>query len=180
MRAPATYVVLRHLLTHPDEGPAATARHCHLHEASVRAVLRRLRDEGTWRKEELLLKLATVVERPPRKRLHFRMPNPDHYLAAVAVPRWISGEYAAAAEGYDLVPERLLVYVHPEDLDAAARTALDGFGKVAPPSEANLTLAIADPWLYLDPTSDFVERGQRLLDYQDSRHLQILRGLPRD
>jgi hypothetical protein len=179
LRTPVTYVVLRHKMTHPDEGAAAIARHCHLHDHSVRSALKRIQEEGIWQDAEILHKLRSLKEVPPRKAFHFSIPNPDQFLNSVTVPCWISGEFAAASEGYDLVPERLLVYVRPEDADAAAKAAQDEFAKVAPHSRANLTIALADPWLYLDSESDLVERGQRLIDYRDSRHIQILRGLPR-
>lgn len=179
MRAPVLYVVLRHKMTHPDEGAASIARHCRLHDHSVRSALQRIKGEGIWQDAEILHRLQSIKERPPRKAFHFSIPNPHQFLNAVTVPVWISGEFAAASEGYDLVPERLLVYVRGEDADAATKDALDEFAKVAPESKANLTIALADPWLHLDPVSDLVERGQRLIDYRESRHIQILRGLPR-
>lgn len=142
--------------------------------------MHRIRDQGLWSDEAMVAHLRGLTARPPRHAVRFRVPNPDQFLTAMrkeAVPCWISGEYAAAAEGFDLVPERCLVYVRAGDLEAALQVVQSSYGKIAGPQQSNLEVRRADDWLYLDPDQELVERGQRLLDYDESRHIQILKGL---
>jgi hypothetical protein len=54
--------------------------------------------------------------------------------------------------------------------------ALDEGGAPAPRDNANLVLKAMDPWLYEEPNG-YAERGQRMLDYADSKHIQLLMGL---
>lgn len=180
MGAPVAFVVGRHLLHHPNEGPAAIARHCHLHPGSVSSALKRLGDR--WRDEELVAHLQGQAAKPRPRRFAFRVPNPDQFLAAArrsGLAYWLSGEHAAAIEGHDIVPERCIVYVRPDDMDDAVGLARSVMGRVAAPRQANVEVRLADEWLYLDPNDELVERGQRLLDYAESRNIQILRSLAR-
>jgi hypothetical protein len=80
-------------------------------------------------------------------------------------------------EGFDIVPEQAMLYIREADLPKVSEAAKESFAKVAPASKANVIVRIADPWLNLRPDEPMVERGQRLLDYQESRHLQILKDL---
>lgn len=109
----------------------------------------------------------------------FRAPNPKQWHRQFDRTAWLSGEVAAAEhDGYNLVPERYLVYVDPKDWRHALQSALEIFADVAAPAQANLLIREADPWLNADDEKPFlVEKGQRLLDYASSRHVQILRGL---
>lgn len=178
MAAPAEFVVIRHLLTHPDDTPAQIAKHCSLHDTTVRAAVKRLKEADLLGHDRLLLqRLQDHPQRIRHRRYAFLAPNPDQFLAALDVPYWLSGEYAAALAGFDLVPEQAVVYLDAADLVAATRAAKDVYAKLAPESKANVVVKIADAWLHLDPGSETVERGQLLLDYQDSRHLQILKEL---
>lgn len=178
MAAPAEFVIIRHLLTHPDDTPAQIAKHCFLHDTTVRAALKRLKDADLLGHERLLLqRLQDHLQRIRHRRYAFLAPNPDQFLTALNVPYWLSGEYAAALAGFDIVPEQAMVYVTVDGLDAAARAAKDVYAKIAPESKANVVVKVADAWLHLDSDSETVERGQLLLDYQDSRHLQILKEL---
>ena len=117
--------------------------------------------------------LLALRERPHWTSLHFRIPNPEQWQNRFDGQHWLSGEVAAALEGYDLVPERWLTYLLPEDVEAAVEAAKMEYAKMATPAKANLSLRTADPWMFLDPESDLVERGQRLLDYWNSRHVQL-------
>ncbi len=125
----------------------------------------------------LLVQLKSVRERPRHQQFAFKAPNPDQFLAAMKAPFWLSGEYAAAWEGFDLVPEQALIYIRREDAKSISAAAKESFAKVAPASKANVLVRIADPWMNLRPDEELVERGQRLLDYEESRHLQILKDL---
>ena len=177
MRAPAEFVVLRHLLGHPEDSPAEIARHCKLHDTSARVAVRRIRERDTVSQSWLLVQLKSIREKPRHQQFAFKVPNPDQFLEAMNVPRWFSGEYAAAMEGYDLVPEQAMIYIRAEDAKSISTAAKESFAKVAPASKANVLVRIADPWMNLRPDEQMVERGQRLLDYEESRHIQILKDL---
>jgi hypothetical protein len=142
--------------------------------------VRRLASQDLWHDETLVHWLQTQTERPHHKRLFFKIPNPATFIRTLGVRHWLSGEFAAAAEGFDLVPERLMIYVEPGSMQEASTAALDQFAKVAPPAAANLIIVLVDPWMYLDRDASLIERGQRLLDYAESRHLQILKELKRE
>lgn len=92
-------------------------------------------------------------------------------------PFLLGGEDAAVHDGYNLVPEHHLIYIEPDHWSDVASAAKDVLARVAPASAANLTVRERDPWLTPDPTGRFVERGQRLLDYQESKHVQLARSL---
>lgn len=178
VRSPVEFVVTRHLLTHPEESPAEMARHCHSNYASVALARRRLDKKGILSEEQRLAHLLTLPERPRGKILaSFRSPNPDAWLRTINRPYWLSGEDAAAHDGYPIVPERHLVYVRPDDFHEAVQTALRLLGRIAYGPQSNLTVRQADPWLYLEPGEPWVERGQRLLDYIESQHVQLARSL---
>lgn len=176
--APAEFVVVRHLIGHPDDSAYQVAQHCGLAQNSAAAVVKRLRDEEVWAGSQMLERLRSLSRRPVHRNLYFRAPNPRNWLQEFEGPYWISGEWAAAeVDKMNLVPERLLVYVPANDLDSAAKAALSIQAAVAPASRANLILRSADPWLRAGERDDVAERGQRLLDYVDSRHIQILKEL---
>ena len=177
MRAPAEFVVLRHLLGHPEDSPAEIARHCKLHDTSARVAVRRIRERDSVSPSWLLAQLKSVRERPRHQQFAFQVPNPDQFLKAMKAPHWLSGEYAAALDGFDLVPEQAMIYIRPEDVKSISAAAKESFAKVAPASKANVLVRIADPWMNLRSDEALVERGQRLLDYEESRHVQILKDL---
>lgn len=177
MRAPVEFVVLRHLLGHPNDSPAQIARHCSLHDTSARMALKRIRQKDANTPSWILRQLQTRRERPHHKQYNFQAPNPDQFLVALRAPHWLSGEYAAAMEGFDVVPEQALIYIREQDLPTVTAAAKETFAKVAPASKANVVIRIADPWMDLRDGEPLVDRGQRLLDYEESKHLQILKDL---
>lgn len=164
--------VARHLLSHPGESTYALARHLRFPFSTARDARRRLPGEA----EDQLL--AHLRRRPVRhEELFFAHPAPEQWLALPPpAPLSISGEDAAALEGHDLVPHRHLFYVAPEDLTILDRSLRDAGAEPVGPAEANITLRVRDPYLLDDPPP-LVERGQRLLDYLESRNIQLLRGL---
>jgi hypothetical protein len=180
VNAPAEFVVLRHLLSHPRDAPTEVARHAKLVESSVRLVLRRLKGEGLSSPGQWFEKLRSGRRRPEWRELRFQLPNPDNWYREFPGPLQISGEVAAAEyDRLSLIPSRHLVYIHVSDQERAIEAVWRAFGLLCPNRErANLVLRISDPWL--QPDSDdprFVERGQRLLDYAESRHIQLLGAL---
>jgi hypothetical protein len=177
VRAPAEFVVLRHLLGHPDDSPAEIAKHCKLHDTSARTAVQRIRARDDPSPSWLFFQLQHAREKPRHRQFNFQVANPDQFLVALKAPHWLSGEYAAAMEGFDIVPEQAMLYIREADLPKVSEAAKESFAKVAPASKANVIVRIADPWLNLRPDEPMVERGQRLLDYQESRHLQILKDL---
>lgn len=181
MRAPAAFVVTRHRITHPEEGPAQVAAHTGLHTTTVSRVLKRLREKQIYTDRQRLAHLRSLSERPDPKEVHFEVPNPEQFLQVLEgqleAEVLLGGEDAAVHDGYNLVPEHHLVYVGPEGWSHAARAAEETLAKVAPRSAANLTVRETDPWLTSDASGRFVERGQRLLDYQESKHVQLARSL---
>lgn len=179
MRAPAEFVVTRHLITHPQDSPAQVAKHARLHSATASNALSRIRQAELWTDSQLLAHLRSLAERPRWRRVNLRLPNPGRWLDGLDRPQATSGEHAAALDGFEVVPERHLVYVAAADLDAVIKSAIgDGDGALAPPEKANLILKTRDAWLYDEPPG-VVERGQRLIDYDESKHVQLLMGLRR-
>lgn len=182
VRAPAEFVVTRHLISHPDDGPSELARHVGLHTATASRVLKRLQAAGIETDEQRLSHLRKLSERPHHKTIGFRVPNPEQFFAALdtlGAGFLVSGEAAAVRDGIDLIPERHLIYVDEGAWEAVARAADETLAKIAPSSKANLTVKQADPWLCEDKTGAYVERGQRLLDYEQSNHVQLARSLER-
>lgn len=178
MGAPAEFVVVRHKLSHPDDSQADLSGHARLDRAVVSRVESRLRKQGIWHEHQLLEHLRRLPRRPHHKRVSFLAPNPKLWFAEFERPYLQSGEHVAAAiDGMDLVPERVLVYVAEEDLDAALRAAHDVFARLAPAGQGNLEIRVADPWLSEGEQPNVAEKGQRLLDYLESHHIQLLRGL---
>lgn len=179
MRAPAEFLVTRHLITHPDDGPSDIARHARIHVPTASNALGRIRTERElWTDEQLLTHLRGLPERPTWRTHALRLPNPQRWTEQHDRRRLISGEPAAVLDGFDLIPERHLVYVEADTIEAALRSALDEGGALAPRDRANLILKTMDPWLYEEPDG-YAERGQRLLDYAESKHIQLLKGLRR-
>lgn len=179
MRAPVEFAVLRHLLQHPDDRPATLARHAHLHPRSASLALARIRDAGTWGDAAVLLRLRATAERPRWRTHHYRAPNPRQWLVAYQGPCWLSGDEAAAREGHDLVPERIIAWIPPERLQDGIRACEEILADSASRDTANLILRVADPWLAADERDpELVERGQRFWDYHEYPHIQVLRGLP--
>ena len=177
MRAPAEFVVLRHLVTHPQDGPAELAKHSHLYLKSASLVLARLRDAEVWTQPQILAKLRTVAERPRWRTLGYLCPNPSQWLKAHTGPHLLSGDAAAVREGVPILPDRLIAWVDGGELARAQRAADEVVGTPARAQGANLVLRVMDPWLGSDPKQPaLVERGQRLLDYDAFPNIQILRG----
>ena len=176
-RAPVEFVVLRHLLTHPGDTTTEMARHCHVSLSSASLALSRLREENPrpsgWDPAWLWERLLSARERPTWKTFRFHVPNPDNWVTAMRdrhVPAWFSGEVAAAREGIDVVPNTVVAYVREQDMAAAFAVAKESFAKVSE-ANANLVIKVADPWLSFD--GEDVEKGQRLLDYNESRNIQL-------
>lgn len=173
MRTPVEFVVTRRLLSEPAATPSDIARHGNVRLTSAARAYRKVRDLTGLRPSLLFHHLLELKERPHWPTLHFHIPDPEQWQNRYQGARWFSGEVAAALEGYDLVPERWHVYLPPDDVPGAVVAAKQEFARVAKASDANLVLCTADPWLHLDPDSDLVERGQRLLDYWNSRHIRL-------
>jgi len=171
--------VLRHLVAHPEDAPSQLARHTGLHADTASKTLKRLREQGIHDPEQALDRLRQTSRRPARRSVHFQAPNPLQWLRQYPGPFLVSGQIAAAeVDGYDLVPGSLLVYVPGGDVDAAIRAATDVFAVVTAAREANLHLRVADPWLAADDTRPHaVERGQRLLDYEEDPLISLARRL---
>lgn len=176
MRAPVEFVVTRHKLTHPDDSPSQSARHCNLHQASTSRAMSRLKDE-ILDDARLLSQLLAQRTTPSWPAFYFRVPNPDNWIQAMKSPHWLTGEAAAAIEGINIVPSRVETYIRRENADQAVDAARRSFAKASSPRDANLVIRIADPWLYLDEDDALVERGQRLLDYARSSNVQFAKEL---
>ena len=177
MRAPAEFVVLRHLVTHKDDAPSDLAKHCNLYLKSASLVLARLRDADVWTEPQILARLRIVAERPRWRTLGYVCPNPAQWLKAHRGPHLLSGDEAAAREGVPIVPERVIAWIQPDELAAALRAADAVVARPTRAQTANLVLRIMDPWLAADPKRpELVERGQRLLDYEAFPNIQVLRG----
>lgn len=179
VRAPAEFLVTRHLITHPDDGPSEIARHERIHVPTASNALTRIREgHGLWTESQLLTHLRGLAERPRWRSHALRLPNPGRWVEHYEGRHLLSGEPAAAMDGFDLIPERHMVYVQTEAINEALNSALDEGGALAPRGRANLILKTIDPWLYEEPDG-YAERGQRLLDYAESKHIQLLIGLRR-
>lgn len=181
MRAPAEFVVLRHLITHPDDEPYTLAKHTGLRVDSVAKVVKRLGPENRHSQEQLLARLRAVPRRPNRRSIHFQAPNPLTWLKQFKEPYLVSGQVAAAeAEKINLVPSSVLAFVPLEHVDAAVQAALDIFASLAPAKGANLHIRVADPWLTNDDAdARLAELGQRLLDYDEDPLIQMAWRLTR-
>jgi len=176
VRTPAEFVVTRHLLSHPNDTAMDVARDCHLDPSVASRVVKRLRDEGYWSPAQLVDHLKSLPERPARRAVTMRLTNPELWFRAYKGPYMASGEAVAAnVDGIDVVPGRFLVYVPDHRAQEAVAAGLEVMGKLAPSSEANLEIRVADPWLRSGEQPNVVERGQRLLDYDESRQIQLLR-----
>jgi hypothetical protein len=178
MRAPAEFIVTRHLLSHPGDSTTQLARDCHLDPSVASKVVKRLREtQPFWTEQALFRHLKSIPERPQQKGVTMRLTNPELWFRSYGGPYMASGEaVAATVDGIDVVPGRFLVYVPSfEHARQAVKAGLDVMGKLAPSSEANLEIRVGDPWLCSAEQPNVVERGQRLLDYDESRQIQLLR-----
>ena len=178
MNAPAEYVVCRHKISHPAEAIAEQARHLRLHYSVVKAVEGRLENEQLAGPQDFVnhaLRLARRVDHEPR---FLYLPNPEHWFKSYRGKFLESGERVAAdVDGLNILPEHFLVYVPREDLGMALRAAIDNFGRLAPPKRANLEIRVQDPWLRSDGDRPIVERGQRLIDYEENPQIRMARRL---
>lgn len=176
MNAPAEFVVARHLLAHPDEAAGDLAAHCGLHRPVVHNALKRLRAMDLLAEPRLLHHLISHPRRIRHRAHYFRVPNPKQWLNALSAPCLLSGDVVAAEkDGYNVVPEQWVAYVRPGDEAGAVRAATEVFADVASKPRANLVIKIQDPWLKPDEQDPrLAERGQRLIDYQDSPLLQLV------
>jgi hypothetical protein len=177
VRAPVEFVVCRHLLSHPEESPAAIAKHCNLLLPSAARSYHRIQAMTQLQREPLFRHMLSLSERPPRREIYFQMPNPELWANRFKGQKWLSGEAAAARDGYPLVPQRLLYYVPADQIQKAAEDAIASYGKLSGGKEWNLALRAADPWLSEDEDTGLVEYGQRRLDYWESPHVQLARDL---
>jgi hypothetical protein len=180
MGAPADVIISRHLIGHPDDTAADAARHTGLHRAVVHQVIRRLRADDALHEGRLVARIQNHPRRLHHRALAFRVPNPAQWANQFSQRFLLSGDVVAAEkDGYNVVPEKWIVYVQPQDEQAAMKAALDVFADVSPHRLANLLIRIADPWLLPDDEDPrLAERGQRLLDYDESPLLQLI-GRPR-
>lgn len=165
--------IARHLLSHPGESTYRLARHLGFPFSTAHGARGRVEAKG-------VAFLDFLRAHPIRhKELVVDHPAPARWLAGPPpAPLSISGEDAAALEGYDLVPHRHLFYVAEEDLNLLYWSLREQGGEPVGPGEGNVTLRVRDPYLMDDPPP-LVERGQRLLDYLESRNIHLLRGLQR-
>lgn len=154
------------------------ARDCHLDPSVASKVVKRLREaEPFWTEQGLFRHLRSIPERPHWRAVTMRLTNPELWFRAYQGPFMASGEaVAATVDRIDVVPGRFLVYVPSfEHAQQAVKAGLDVMGKLAPRSEANLEIRVADPWLQPGEQPNVVERGQRRLDYEESGQIQLLR-----
>lgn len=177
MRAPADFIITRHLLGHPEATPGTLARDLGLHPATAHRVYARIERETALLPATLQHRLVRVAERPHWRSLPLQVPDPETWYRNYEGPAWLSGEIAAEMDGYDLVAERWIVYVPQADLEAATRHVMDRFAKLARPKTCNLTIRSMDPWLRPDPRFELIDTGQRLYDYHDSDHIQLAKAL---
>lgn len=169
---PSTLLLARHLLSHPDDSGYRAADHLGLHPRTAQRAKKRLEDRVGLGEPALLDYVDRNKRHFDHRDLHLRHGAPERWLAAPPAPVSLSGEDAAAVEGFDLIPHRHLLYVAEEDLTLLERSLRDDGAVPCGPDEANVTLRVRDPWLLDDP-APLVERGQRLLDYRHSRHVRL-------
>lgn len=192
LRKPTTFVVGRHLLTHPEDGVAEIVRHTTpihepefaLEKGSVSRARRRLLDLTDGDVGLLLDRVVGLVERPRHKEVHLRVADPVRIHQAwdsrAPAKHWWSGELAAAElDDVPLMPARVLVYVRPQDLNRSTRFTIDEYyGRLTERAQGNFTIRTRDPWLYSDLSEGggyYVEKGQRLIDYRESRNVHLLK-----
>lgn len=169
---PTDAVLARHWLSHPGESAYQAARHVGMEPRTVQKAAERLRDRVGLEPAALLRYLREHPIRSP-KTLTLRHPAVDRWLQKTPHPFLLSGEDAALLDGWDLVPSQHLVYVDAETLAPLVHDALDAGARLAGPEASNLVVRQRDPWL-VDEDRVLAERGQRLLDYLESRNVQFL------
>lgn len=116
-----------------------------------------------------------VQENPIKvpKTISLRHPNAERWLKRTRFHFLLSGEDAAVIDGWDIVPNRHLIYVDSNVLVEIVRDALDDGARLTESDGANVTIRQRDPWL-VDEQRTLVERGQRMLDYAESKNVQFL------
>ncbi len=193
LRKPISFIVGRHLLTHPEDGVADIVRHTtpaddsdlRLDKGSVSHARRRLLDTTNGEPTLLLKTILSLPERPRYKEVNLHVADAvrihEAWHSRMPAPHWWSGELAAAElDGVPLMPARVLVYVRTEDLDVCARFTIDEYyGRLAQRSDSNFTIRTRDPWLYSDVAESggyYAEKGQRLIDYRESKNVHLLRS----
>ena len=178
MNAPAEFVICRHLLSHRGESVAQMARHLDLHYSVVKAAKARLDENHVSEPDDLLRHALRLPRRPDHQERRFYLPNPENWFETFRGPALESGERVAADwDHVNLVPEHYLVYVSPQDAEAAYHAAVDNFGRVAAARHANLFIRIADPWLDAEADRPVVEKGQRLIDYEENASIRLARRI---
>lgn len=178
MNAPAEYVVCRHLASHPYESVSQLVDHVKLHYSVVRAAKQRLGQQHLVEPSDLVQHALRLARQPQHEERSFYLPNPDNWFRSFHRPYLESGERVAAdVDGLNLIPEHFLVYVAPEDANAAYRSAIENFGKLASARQANLLIRVADPWLESDGDKPIVELGQRLIDYEKNPNIRLARRI---
>jgi hypothetical protein len=167
-------LVSRHRITHPTDSAYKISRHIKLPLRTTQLATKRIRERVGIEKEKLL---EFLIQNPiPHKRFEFFHPNPNVWLRRPPVQISYSGEDAAAVLGWNLIPNRHILYVAEKDLDILLKDLLDNGGRLSGDNESNLSIRLRDKWMIDDP-SPLVERGQRLVDYRESKNIQILTGL---
>lgn len=191
-RKPTSFIVGRHLLTHPEDGVADIVRHTTprerpemgLDKGSVSKARRRLLDATNGEPTLLLKTILSLPERPRHKEVNLHVADAirihEAWHSRMPTPHWWSGELAAAElDGVPLMPAHVLVYVRGEDLDHCARFTIEEYyGRLAQKSDSNFTIRARDPWLYSDVAESggyYVEKGQRLIDYRESKNVHLLK-----
>jgi len=176
MRRPALLdrVLVRHLLTHPEDSAYIAAKHMGLPIRTVQLAAKRIK-ERIGLEHDFLLKFL-LINPILHKRIELKHPNPNIWLRKPPADISISGEDAAAVLGWDIVPNRHMFYVNEKDLEIIIKSLLDSGGRLSGKEQANITLCVRDDWLIDDP-APLVERGQRLIDYTESKNLQLLKNI---
>jgi hypothetical protein len=161
--------IARHLLSHPDDTTYRLARHLRLPFSTARDARKRVESQAGGNL------LAFLRRHPVRHReLFIAHPDPARWLGGPPpAPFSISGEDAAAIEGYDLVPHRHVFYVAEEDLNQLHGSLRETGGEPVGPDEANVILRVRDAYLIDDP-APLVEKGQRLVDYLESKNPHLI------
>jgi len=167
-------LLARHWISHPEDSAYEAAKHMRLPLRTVQLAAARLRNRiGTGQDQLLDFLMKNPIE---HKSIRVRHPNPNIWLRKPPVMISLSGEDAAAVNGWDIVPNRHTFYVEEKDLGLALKSLLDSGGRLSEKEDQNIILKVRDKWL-MDEPAPLVERGQRLIDYQESRNIQLLAGL---
>ena len=167
-------LLVRHWLTHPEESAYEAAKHMNLSKRTVQFAAKRIKARTGIQRERLL---EFLCENPiAHKNIGFYHPNPNVWLRHPPVPVSLSGEDAAAVMGWDIVPNRHIFYIEATEVNTIVKSLLGSGGRLAEDMDQNISLRLRDKWMIDEPVP-LVERGQRLVDYKESKNIQLLAGL---